>query len=289
MKLKNLLFIPLIILSWNCQPQIDDILEGETPKLTIWGFLHPDSVATVYLGRTAAPLSKSTDRVVEDATVLLFENNILADTLKYIGQSLYKSNKGFRPKENNSYHCQASKKGFETIESQIDTMPTRPKVLRYTTQDSVRNEGYNRVAQIDLFTNKPSHYPNYGINNLTSLKWGGGRNTYIQNNQCDKADFIVSEFEFTNSACFAFNEHYKIQTDNYRFQDLKGTKVLLRLAAVTANGIDFHKKIFALKQKYVSFYDPVDAFWSPIYLPQMVKNGYGYVGCLNTTDVEIQF
>lgn len=289
MKLKNLLLTALMMAFWSCQPQIETILEGETPKLVIWGFLQPDSVATVYLGRTAAPLSKSADRIVEEATVLLFENNILADTLQYIGQSLYKSSKGFRPKENHAYYCIASKRGFETIESQIDTMPTRPQILRYTTQDSVRNEGYNRVAQIDLFTNISSHYANYGINNLTSLKWGSNRNTYIQNNQCDEESFVVSEFEFTNSACFAFNGHYKIQTENYRFEDLKGTKMLLKLAAVTSNGIDFHKKIFALKQKYINFYEPVDAFWSPIYLPQMVKNGYGYVGCLNTIDVEIQF
>ena len=202
-------FVPLIN---SCQPSIELNDLTVTPKLVIWGNLHPDSIMTVYLSRSVAPLDKTTNRKVSNATILIFENNILLDTLKERDTSIYVSNKFLKPKEGYNYYIKVLKSGFESIETLPDTMPFRPKLIRVIAEELKKGDP---SAKFEIQTNQPSHFKNYGVSQLFSLKWKVQLNTNIENVPQDCGGFRFAKFNFLKPSCHVFNGNYKISTNNF--------------------------------------------------------------------------
>ena len=276
-------FVPLIN---SCQPSIELNDLTVTPKLVIWGNLHPDSIMTVYLSRSVAPLDKTTNRKVSNATILIFENNILLDTLKERDTAIYVSNKFLKPKEGYNYYIKVLKSGFESIETLPDTMPFRPKLIRVIAEELKKGDP---SAKFEIQTNQPSHFKNYGVSQLFSLKWKVQLNTNIENVPQDCGGFRFAKFNFLKPSCHVFNGNYKISTNNFSFQELSNSKVRVSLAAISERGVVFFEKLNILDDQFTDYYSPVNVFWNPVYLPSLVKGGYGYVGCYNTLDIEVQF
>ena len=275
-----------IFFTYSCQPSIELNDLTITPKLVIWGNLHPDSVMTIYLSRSVAPLDYTTNRKVSHATVLIFENNILLDTLKERDTAIYVSNQLLKPKEGSTYYVKVLKTGFESIETLPDTMPFRPKLIRLTTEELKKGDP---LAKFEIQTNQPSHFKNYGTTQLFSLKWQVPLNTYIADVPEDCDGLYFARYTFLKPSCHVFNGNYKISTDNFGSTELKNSKVKISLAAISGNRVDFFDKINALEEQFKDYYSPVNVFWNPIYLPSLVKGGYGYVGCFSTLDIEVQF
>jgi hypothetical protein len=276
----------LLFYTTACQPVVELNDVQFTPKLVIWGNLHPDSIITVSISRSVPPLDKTTNRKVNQAIVLVYENNILLDTLKERDSSIYVSTKSLRPKEGNIYYVKVLKGGFDPIKTMPDTMPLRPQVIKVTAKELKKGDA---SAEFEILTNIPSHFKNYGISKLFSIKWQQQLNTSIENVPQDCDGFRFANFDFVKTNCFLFGGKIKISTNNFSFLELNNTKVKVSIASITNKGIDFFEKLNALNEQYTDYYSSTNIFWNPVYLPSFVDGGYGYVGCINTYNIEVQF
>ncbi len=84
-------WLPLVVLTvWaevsSCQKEVFLPLPEHQPRLVIHGYLEPDSVVTVLVGRSygANEAVKYEDLVVKDATVSLYQDGVLLETLPYL-------------------------------------------------------------------------------------------------------------------------------------------------------------------------------------------------------------
>jgi hypothetical protein len=81
MEKKILIFLTFMM--WiSCKKEIDLLNRNDEPKFVIWCNLHPDSIVTAYISKTSPPLSTKADRIVKEAIVILYENNLPIDTLQ---------------------------------------------------------------------------------------------------------------------------------------------------------------------------------------------------------------
>lgn len=299
--MKNrILGIVLFLFSlYACHPTVDFALESEPSKLVIWCDLHPDSIVTAFITKTSPPLSIKADRVVTDALVILFENNLPVDTLQSQGGTIYKSRKKFKPMVGNIYFIKVSKQGFPVLETFPDTMPPKPILIKYIAEDSTLSltESTN-LARLRLYTDKPKYFETYGISEgkyqyFNFLGIYGDATFYWENanSVCGQSFTGTPHHYFVKYNCTTngkndFYEYTKII--NTRPQQLRGKKMALSLASITKHAAEISIQIERLSS--IAFSDNnTELFWTPIYIPETVKNGYGFLMCYNTLNFEVQF
>ncbi len=273
-----------------CEPSLPDLNQAQQPdKLVVWCALHPDSVATAYISKTAPPFATAdSSRLISNAQVVLFENNKPADTLFYVEKNKYKSRKSFKPTEKNTYKIIAARIGLPTVETMADTMLTKPKVLKLTPFFTPTQNG--DVVSVEVQTDFPKHGIQYFFDEKNFT------------NQRDSIIFINPQFELRISECFqegktcpfAPTDRY-VLTDgqNSCFGSCKQTfRVNAQILTITAHGITVQGQI----GKYISDSGIDNAFSSgfnpnsaPVFSPEFVKNGFGGLYCTNTTNFLYDF
>jgi hypothetical protein len=295
----NLLFFYLLILSLiSCNQELQTLELETEQKLVVWCYLHPDSTATALVSKTGQPFSKKEERRVNDAIVLLLENGLIADTLRYVDSSIYRSIHAFKPKAKQAYCIKILHSNFKTIETKTDTMPTPPKLIKYTANDSVMKleQGQN-LARLQLFTDVPQYFYAYGLSpamykgvNYLGVYGDATKTWKLKANDCG-IHFGIRDYTFKTPICedkpFDFYEFTTQATSrNFRTQ-----KVKFSMCSVTKETAIFLSNSF--KYYYANFDDFYDTelFWNPSSTPPeyYVKNGYGFLGCYNTTNFEVQF
>ncbi len=297
-KLKFSLLFIIVIFNLTCNPNINILTEPSQDKLVIWCFLHPDSVVSALISKTSPILKTIADRKITDAKVILYENNISVDTLKYDVNSKYISSKNFKPSENNIYYITIIKEGFLTAQTLPDTMPRKPKLIKYIVNDSVGIEDINSQtypARLQFFTDQPSNYPCYSFGSHTFKRDVGSGHVvdeYViiarKNNGCS-LDWNFLQYRFNDASCGLPIDYYDFTAENGgRPPKLKNLKVGFTIGAVT------YRPQALFKEYYKTFKQPTgdvldDLFFAPTFFPEYVKNGYGFLGCYNTTEIEVQF
>ena len=281
----------------SCQKEIDLLHRNDEQKLVLWCYLHPDSVVTAYVSKTSPPLSTKEDRTASGVLVVLYENNLPVDTLQNDSLKIYKSRKNFKPSVGNIYAMKASKSGFPTLETFPDTMPPKPVLLKYIAEDSIlRINRFQNLARLRLYTDKPKYFESYGLSqgkyqNINYLGVYGDDvfDWFDYTDRCEK-HFGVPWHGFVRNTCVnndvkGFYEFTKL---NYTSpQQLKGKKMSLSFGAITNHCADLILKIQPLGS--TTFSDGTELFWTPVYVPETVKNGYGFLVCYNTLDFDIHF
>ena len=111
-RMKPFVVLFLFTVITSCHPNIEIINEINTPKLVVWCILHPDSIPTAYVSQTSPLLTKAANYKIDEAQVILFQNNIPVDTFVDFGKGIYKSSKQQKIVENNIYHITVYKNGF---------------------------------------------------------------------------------------------------------------------------------------------------------------------------------
>jgi hypothetical protein len=290
-------FIALLSLT-SCKKEVDLLHRNDETKFVVWCYLHPDSIVTAYVSKTSTPLSIKSDRTVTDALVVLYENNFLIDTLQNDSISRYKSKKGFKPSVGNIYFIKISKTNFPTLETFPDTMPPKPVLVKYTAEDSVSAiTDFMNLARLRLYTDKPQYFESYGISqgkykyfNFLGTYGDAVFNWETSRSDCDKY-YTAPSHSFVKSICDNdrakdFYEYTK--TINTKPQQLRGKKMSLSLCAITKHSAEISYQIGRLGS--ITFRDnDTELFWTPIYIPETVKNGYGFLMCYNTLNFDVQF
>ena len=201
------LFLGLFIGIVSCQKDPNLYTLNAPPKLVVMCYLHPDSVVTALVSKTSAPLSKKADRLVTDALVVLYENNLPVDTLQNDSLTVYKSRKGFKPTAENVYFIKASKQGFPTLETFEDRMPPKPKLIKYTAEDSIAPiDRFSMLSRLRLYTDTPKYFQAYALSRakyyypfvgVDYFYWE--RNTI--KNVCEEGYGGIIGYYFTKSIC----------------------------------------------------------------------------------------
>ena len=145
MKKIFLFFLVLTITITSCKKIRDDLLPVGTTKLYCQSILNPDSSIRVYVGKTTDILNNE-PAYIDDATVLLYENNIFIDTLSHESNGKYFST--IKPAIGEKYTIKVIK---DCILSASTTVPDstaliEPEIEFPTGYDAVNQEYYGNLT-----------------------------------------------------------------------------------------------------------------------------------------------
>jgi hypothetical protein len=144
---KNVSFalILLIIITTSCKKIRDDLLPVGNSKTFFQSIINPDSVIRVYAGRTTGILNRETS-FIDDATVLIYENDILFDTLSPETNGRYSSYK--KPSIGKQYTVKVIKDGMLTGSTIIpdSTKLSEPKIEFPTGYDAVNQQYFGELT-----------------------------------------------------------------------------------------------------------------------------------------------
>ncbi|MEM7035935.1 MAG: DUF4249 domain-containing protein, partial [Bacteroidota bacterium] len=121
---------------WGCEQVIDIDIPEHTPRLVVNGFFQPDSLWRVRITRSQHIQDGDEVRTVSTATVHVYQNGVVVDTLGYTTDGVYESVSGGTPVAGQAYEIVASAPGFEEVRG-TDAVPTPVQIVDLTWTDSV--------------------------------------------------------------------------------------------------------------------------------------------------------
>lgn len=136
----RILFFIFIIGFTNCtEKPLDDILPFEGQKLVLEGFITATKPIAISVFKTLPPTGDffAENNGVTTATVYLFEDDILVETLQHDGDGLYISPNDFRPKLGKSYHIEVTAADFPKAVSKPEMLPDSVPVFTWDFTDSL--------------------------------------------------------------------------------------------------------------------------------------------------------
>jgi len=116
--------IELLLVSFflcSCVKQIEVKLNDYNIALVVNSLITPDSLVTVFVG-TTVPILNSEPSYLNNATVLLWENDLFVDTLNNAANGVYKSS--IIPKVGGIYKIEVAASNFNTVYA-VDTVPEK--------------------------------------------------------------------------------------------------------------------------------------------------------------------
>lgn len=134
-------FLILVIAITSCKKIRDDLLPVSNSKLYFQSILNPDSTIKVYVGRTTGILDKEPS-YINDASVLLYENDVLLDTLTPEANGTYSS--AVFPWVGDSYKIKVLKDGIILTGSTSvpDSTPLLEPKIEYPTGYDAPNQQF---------------------------------------------------------------------------------------------------------------------------------------------------
>lgn len=123
----------------SCNEKIlNENLPFEGQKLVVEGFLTPTEPIEISVYQTLPPTGDLIDdRYVENATVQLFENAVLVETLTHDEEGIYYSPRDFRPQFGKSYHIEVVADNFPKVVSETEILPDTIPVFSWSFVDSL--------------------------------------------------------------------------------------------------------------------------------------------------------
>jgi len=135
----------LVILTTSCKKIRDDLLPQSSSKLYCQAILNPDSAIRVYVGKTTGILNMEPS-FINDATVLLYENNIFIDTLSHETNGKYFSS--IKPSIGEQYTIKVIEEDILTAATIVPdaTKLIDPEIEFPTGYDAVNQEYYGNLT-----------------------------------------------------------------------------------------------------------------------------------------------
>ncbi|WP_373553494.1 DUF4249 family protein [Haliscomenobacter sp.] len=268
------------MLSVGCTEE-QSIIQPNKPNIVVWGFFHPQQIFLVKLASSMAIENVNTIDTtgIQDAIVLLYEDGKLIDTLKHQQKGTYRSSHNIKPQVGHVYFITAQKTGYPSIETQPDTMPDLLKLQSVkATWAKIQNyyvglleaefEAYPKVAHLGL--------------NCEALDQSGTWRIKTEATCMDEI-FFLQHFNYHDFSCFPGLNIIQLYGSSFTTSYPKEKELSLRFSfAVPSRNLSTYFQKFIEHDRSVSDLSSVDIFAQPIFLPDMVKNGYGFVGCFNS-------
>lgn len=263
-------------------------LQFHEPKLVAWGFFHPEHIFSVKITQSIAienaNMLDSTG--IQNATVLLYENGQLIDTFKHLQKGNYQSAHDLKPKVGHVYHITAQKVGYLTIETLPDTMPELLQIQSVKASWEKNKDRNNQDYYIGLLEAEFAGYPKVNHMGLSCEDIDKGGNWRIKSEAtCMDEIFSLQNLNYHDFSCFPGVHKIQLYGNEgiYSTTYPKDRQVNLRFSfSVPSRNLSLFFQKFIEHDRAVSDLSSVNIFAQPIFLPDMVKNGFGFVGCFNS-------
>jgi hypothetical protein len=257
-------------------------------RLFLLATLHPDSVIQVRLTHTFAPLEQKpaadAAAAVDNATVIIYENDIAYDTLEDQNKGIYRSKQLRTPSVGQSYYFKVIATGYDPLITIADSIPNPPPVKKITASLSPTSDPKTRKFDILVDFSKPVFDDYIGAKLYyysTFLLSLGYQNRCFWDNTviCDQSSGYVDIDNFCLSDFYCVNYTDKFSISIPLWTDFDG---LLQYPSSFSVAIFSEQSIRTAIQVGLAnaAYDinlEVNPFYSPIFLPFEVEGGYAVV------------
>jgi hypothetical protein len=259
------LLILAIFLVTGCESIIDVKVPYEGPKLTVNGFLRPDS--TIYLSLTESKfiLDDSPYATVEKAKINLFEDGQDLGELISSGNGWYTSKK--KPKMGKRYSIKIESSRFGTVEAE-SYIPERVGILDVVVSDQRVQRDYEQYHILEVKINDPVEPGNFYEVILLA-----GVNEKIYRN-----DTLVSEDVYFYNVDIAFADPALEELNSF------GGATSLVFNDITFNGSNQPLKIYAKSNQLVNLQKMDGTYFSAKDKMRVVKNDVLHLTLRHTDD-----
>lgn len=158
MALNKITLLTFILLSTSCIKEVDYLAPPFTSQLVLSAIINPDSLIKAHVGKTIA-ITDTSSAIVENASVLLFENGVPIDTLDYQSDGWYVSD--VYPQVGFSYRLETFYPGFSSVSSECK-VPPPPQIdsFFFIVGETLDQEGLP-ITRFTLRLNDPDPNINY--------------------------------------------------------------------------------------------------------------------------------
>lgn len=309
----NRLYIVLAIFSlMSCETIIEVDIPVEAPKLVANAFITPDSVIKVQVSQSKHVLDLADLKVVEGATVNIFENGQWKETLQKGALGVYTST--FQPSEGNEYTLQVEADAYTSVQASTSIVPKiQIASLEYTTRQTevgtscvmdscytVYDTEYVFEMTFEDDPNETNYYeisgvaPEYYINSM----WDDDGNIISEDTiytiydlyfYSDDAAVSNGEFAFDEGGYYAeklaFSDNlfngkkytFKFSTTSYHAWQAEEDSMGFYLHVKT---IDRARYLY-YRSKELQYMNEGNPFAEPANVFNNVENGYGIFGSYN--------
>lgn len=176
----------------SCTKKLDYDFKEQPKKLIINSILTPDSLLKVYVSSTQNILKADTI-IIDNALVLLYQNNVLYDTLTYHGKGLYMPKNDLYPCERCVYKVIVKASGYPDAEAE-DKMP----VLNlgydvHITYPSGYDQNNEPIGLFDLTFKDPAGEKNYYELMIYFKEFGNNKYSYLTWSDIKTDDKILKD------------------------------------------------------------------------------------------------
>ncbi|MFN4144443.1 MAG: DUF4249 domain-containing protein [Runella sp.] len=267
--------------------------EGE--KLVVNALLGANQPVKIYVGKTWQLEGKIPDKTsVDNATVLLYENDVLVAQLSYFGQGIYQTS--FKSKTSASYHCKVQVQGFKEVSTQKTTVPESFPFGGYELNKDgyIALNGGNREPSnvlIKLTPDRPkNHYYFVKLSAIYQNKELSGSPMTLDFNMEKQDDcFFTRRVElgsafFYSNHCFGIKSSLIMAIETIEFggvgENRKATEIVVNMRNISKEYFEFMR----------ANREPVDierAFTEPAPTFTNINGGYGLWASYNETTLII--
>jgi hypothetical protein len=275
--------------------ELNQTLPYSGDKLVVFAFFSPSNEVSVYVSKTYPPSGQiNYIKGIDNAEVLVFENDLLIEKLTYDSNGNYKSKIGYKPKIGNNYKIKVTALGYPEVYSNNELIPTTAKINKIEFKENIESKlnqnipskkliltlkefkelkNFYSINVIGFWQNKKSN-----LNGFSTNQPNGVQNTCNFN--------YLSNYLF-NDEC-TFNEEIEIsrgyETSTF-FPDLGRKniqKAEIRISQISESYYLYSKTFYTEE-------DLVKAFITPNARFNNIKNGYGIFATFNETIISYDF
>ena len=287
MRIAKLIILSFIILS--CKYTALDIpLPNEGNKMVVFGVLTANTPIEIKIKPTHPPIGEIKLNEIENAHMLLFENNVLVSELNYAENGIYTSS--FKPQVGLHYHLEVSCEGYETLISEAVVIPDMPEISEIDFTErivSTMNDGVPAQKLKLIISDKLETVDFYSFSSYFSN----------ENEQIYLPEFSINDLAPDESPCYAAYFQQNIYNDycqkNSKLEIERGyeleTGYFESNAPVTATFIirKLTKSYYDFAVSQYPYVDLESAFITPGKTVSNIKGGYGMIAGASEIKVKL--
>ncbi|MCB0494614.1 MAG: DUF4249 domain-containing protein [Cyclobacteriaceae bacterium] len=298
-KLFILILLPVLI---GCETVVEIDVPRNRPSLVINSTLNPDSLIHINLSESRYILDNYDFRYVENASVSVYEDGVLLDTLSHGAEGNYFSS-SIKPKRNKDYQILASASGFVDASAEVLIPKDSITVLSVSIDSVVQNNGFGGYITYQRINVEMQD--NASINNFYSVSLLGEYYYYQYNYDTNPPTLVdstfVSTLEYFNVDDPYFEDYNSGGTELIFNDELfNGKTYTLRILNSYYEGDDgfpyssnptYTLLLRNTSESYYLYKNTVslqswtsdNPFAQPVQVYTNVTNGYGILSAYNTT------
>jgi hypothetical protein len=161
----SLIALAVALLTGSCRKELGYDLPYAGDRLVIHGFLSPDRVVSVNIGKSYPPTGDHPfTGGITNASVALYEDGMFLENLVHTGKGDYLSAGNYRPRVGKAYHLEVTAEGFPSARTLPEIIPPPVGVDSFTFRDTVispLNEDFPALRLSFSFTDTPGQVNYY--------------------------------------------------------------------------------------------------------------------------------